>query len=131
MAQASGHTKQKKLHRVPLNQPVVEVLRAMHEHRRTDSAYLFPNLDDKDRPATDLKNFWKGVCARAQLDDLRLHDLRHSFASFLINRGIPLAAIGQLLGHTRDETTQRYAHLADDTLRLATGKMIDVMQGDK
>lgn len=127
----SSHTKQKKLHRIPLNPPVVEVLRRMHECRRNDSAYLFPNLDDLGRPATDLKNFWKGVCKRARLADLRIHDLRHAFASFLINRGVPLEAIGQLLGHTRAETTRRYTHLVDETLREATGRMIDVMPSNE
>jgi integrase len=122
----SAHTKQKKLHRVPLNPPAVEVLRAMRS-QRGDSPYLFPNLDDPQRPATDLKYLWRGLCKRAGLEGLRLHDLRHAFASFLINKGIPLATIGQLLGHTRAETTERYAHLADKVLREATGKMAEVM----
>ena len=77
--------------------------------------------------APDLKTFWRGVRKRAQLGDLRVHDLRHSFASFLINRGVPLAAIGQLLGHTRTQTAERYAHLLDETLQVATGQMSEVM----
>jgi len=53
------------------------------------------------------------------LDDVRLHDLRHSMASDLLSSGAPLAVVGKVLGHTQASTTQRYAHLADDALRIA------------
>jgi integrase len=54
------------------------------------------------------------------LADLRLHDLRHSFASFLVNEGVSLYVVQALLGHANARTTQRYAHLANDTLTDAT-----------
>ena len=52
--------------------------------------------------------------------DLRLHDLRHSFASFLVNEGVSLYVVQALLGHANARTTQRYAHLASDMLTDAT-----------
>jgi len=54
------------------------------------------------------------------LQDLRLHDLRHSFSSFLVNEGVSLYVVQALLGHANARTTQRYAHLASDTLSDAT-----------
>ena len=56
---------------------------------------------------------------RAGLSDLRLHDLRHSFASFLVNKGVSLYVVQGLLGHANTRYTQRYAHLTPDTLRDA------------
>ena len=57
---------------------------------------------------------------RAGLDDLRIHDLRHSFASFLINNGRSLYEVQRILGHSSARMTERYAHLAHDTLLAAT-----------
>ena len=54
------------------------------------------------------------------MTDLRLHDLRHSFASFLVNEGVSLYVVQALLGHANARTTQRYAHLASDTLTDVT-----------
>lgn len=61
-----------------------------------------------------LQSPWERVRAKAGLEDLRLHDLRHSFASFAVAAGASLPMIGKLLGHTQPQTTARYAHLADD-----------------
>jgi integrase len=63
---------------------------------------------------------WGRIRRRAGLEDLRIHDLRHSFASVAAGVGLSLPMIGRLLGHTRAETTLRYAHLADNPLRQAT-----------
>ena len=59
---------------------------------------------------------WDRIRKRADLEDVRLHDLRHSFASFLVNRGKNLYVVQQMLGHANPRTTQRYAHLSTDTL---------------
>lgn len=56
---------------------------------------------------------------KAKLPDLRIHDLRHSAASFMINAGIDLYAVGRILGHADHQSTMRYSHLADDTLLAA------------
>ena len=61
--------------------------------------------------------------ALAELRDVRLHDLRHTYASILASEGISLPQIGALLGHTQPSTTQRYTHLLDDPLRSATNRV--------
>jgi hypothetical protein len=61
------------------------------------------------------------------LDDVRLHDLRHSFASFGVSAGLSLPVIGALLGHKDVSTTQRYAHLANDTARQAANDVAGVV----
>jgi integrase len=63
------------------------------------------------------------------LPDVRLHDLRHSFASFLVNRGVSLYVVQGLLGHAHTRYTQRYAHLTPDTLRDAVEAVGDVIAG--
>lgn len=66
-----------------------------------------------------LPHIWERVRRQAGLEGVRLHDLRHSFASAAANAGTSLLVIGKLLGHTQYATTQRYAHLAADPIRLA------------
>jgi integrase len=63
---------------------------------------------------------WQRICKTAGIEGLRVHDLRHSFASTLASGGASLPLIGALLGHTQPQTTARYAHLFDDPLRRAT-----------
>jgi integrase len=73
-----------------------------------------------ERPRADLKRPWTAVSRRADLDGVRLHDLRHNFASFGAGGGMGLPIIGKLLGHTQPQTTARYAHLHADPLRRAS-----------
>ena len=113
----ASSTKQNRMHRVPLNPQAVTLLRAMKS--KSESVYLFPGQGENGAQ-TDLKHFWGTVRKEAKLPDVRLHDLRHSFASILINRGLNLPTVGALLGHSRPETTDRYSHLLDGTLRAAT-----------
>ena len=72
---------------------------------------------------TDLQHPWRRIRARAELDDVRIHDLRHSFASggLLVGEGLPM--IGKLLGHTQVQTTARYAHLANDPVKSAANRI--------
>jgi Phage integrase family len=82
-------------------------------------SYVVPG-DDPEKPRADLKRPWEAVAKRAGLDGVRLHDLRHTYASFGAGGGLGLPIIGKLLGHTQASTTQRYAHLDADPLRRAS-----------
>jgi integrase len=73
-----------------------------------------------EKPRADLKRPWQTIAKRAGLEGVRLHDLRHTYASFGAGGGWGLPIIGKLLGHTQASTTQRYAHLDNDPLRRAT-----------
>jgi integrase len=73
---------------------------------------------DCTRPVKSLQTHWERIRKRADLDDVRIHDLRHSFASIAAANGASLPLIGKLLGHTTPITTQRYAHLVNDPVRL-------------
>jgi len=76
---------------------------------------LLREFDTRGKPI-NLGEHWAKIRRTAALPDVRLHDLRHSFASVAIAQGIPLATIGKLLGHALPETTARYAHLADEVI---------------
>lgn len=86
--------------------------------------YVFPG-GAGDAPRSDLKRPWKLIRRRAGLQGLRIHDLRHSYASVAAGAGLGLPIIGKLLGHSQPSTTQRYAHLADDPLRQASEKIAE------
>ena len=75
---------------------------------------------ERDKPRSDLQRPWKRITKCAELEGLRLHDLRHSYASVGAASGMGLVTLGKLLGHASVSTTQRYAHLADDPLRRAS-----------
>jgi integrase len=137
----SSHTKQRRLHRVPLSRPAIELLNAMRPSAKSQFVFCGP----EGKPLTDIKRSWISVCKKAGLiervpmrsrsgkpmiDDagnvvlgeqpnVRIHDLRHSFASILVSSGASLPLIGQMLGHTQVQTTQRYAHLFDQPMRDA------------
>lgn len=78
--------------------------------------FLFPSRDGKGH-MRDLKSSWRTLCKAAGLEGVRLHDLRHSFASVAVSRGATLPLIGALLGHSNPTTTARYSHLYDDPQR--------------
>ena len=67
----------------------------------------------------DLEKPWQTIRKAAGLEDVRIHDLRHSFASIAASGGMGLPIIGKMLGHTQAQTTQRYAHLASDPVKAA------------
>ena len=100
---------------IVLNAPALKVLDGL-EHA---ADYVIAGADPR-KPRTDLNKPWEAVRRRAGLDGVRLHDLRHSFASFGAGGGHGLPIIGKLLGHTQAATTQRYAHLDADPLRVAS-----------
>jgi integrase len=110
---------------IALNGQALELLRAI---RRTDNPYIFPSPVN-GKPSASLFFPWDRIRKRAGLADVRLHDLRHSYASFLVNQGISLYVVQGLLGHAHSRTTQRYAHLAHETLLDAAERVSAVVNG--
>jgi site-specific recombinase XerD len=109
-------SKSGKARHVPLS---CGALRVLERRQHVDSEYVFPN-PKTGLPLQHFHNTWDRIRKRAGLPDVRIHDLRHNFASLLINSGRSLYEVQKLLGHADISTTQRYAHLAQDTLRDAT-----------
>lgn len=72
--------------------------------------------------ATDFQHPWRRIRERAGLTGVRIHDLRHTYASNAVSSGMPIQMVGRLLGHTQIQTTMRYAHLADDPVNRAAGE---------
>ena len=101
---------------VHLNPPAVEVLRRLTPVE--GNPYVIPGRR-KGAHMQDLKSAWQKIRDKAGLEDLRLHDLRHSFASVGAGAGLSLPVIGALLGHAQPATTARYAHLASGPLQQA------------
>jgi site-specific recombinase XerD len=91
--------------------------------------YLFPGRDGLRH--LDIKTSWEWVRDAAGLEDVRLHDLRHSFASILVSAGASLPLIGALLGHSNPATTARYAHLFLDPQRAAAERVGEAIMSAK
>ncbi|AIL13458.1 hypothetical protein IM40_08105 [Candidatus Paracaedimonas acanthamoebae] len=112
-------TKQKKKEHLPLSENALQVINQVKQFKKESSLYLFPGKID-GQPLQEIKTFWKKVIKEAGIENVRIHDLRHTHASHLVSSGLSLTIVGKLLGHTQAATTQRYAHLADEPLRQAT-----------
>ena len=115
-------TKQKQHHQVPLSAPALQLLSDIRkrQHPRTD--FVFPSYGRRGH-LVELKTSWRQITKAAGIEGLRVHDLRHSYASQLVSGGASLPLIGALLGHSNPNTTARYAHLFHDPLRAATEKV--------
>jgi integrase len=109
-------TKTGKSRYVPLSQTAVSVISALPKF--AGCPYLLPNPETL-KPFVSIKHGWQKVRRDAGLPDLRIHDLRHSAASFMINGGVDLYAVGKILGHADHKSTMRYSHLANETLMRA------------
>ena len=97
-----------------------EPARAVLDGFERKGRWVFPaSRGDRPRSASWLNRFWTRIRAEAELEDTRLHDLRHTTASLALRRGETVLAIGRLLGHRRAETTMKYIHLADAMVREA------------
>lgn len=123
-------TKQKTEHRVPLSAAAVALLDGIE----STGEFVFPGqIEGQHRQ--EVKKQWENVCAAAGLVDaagektVRMHDLRHTYASVLASAGLSLPIIGALLGHSQPATTARYAHLMDDPLRQATERAAALVAG--
>lgn len=111
---------------VHLNAPALAVLAAVD---REDGNPWVIRGRSAGLPLVNLEKPWRRIRAAAGLDDVRLHDLRHSFASVAVAMGEGLPMIGKLLGHTQAQTTHRYAHLAADPVKAATERVGAALSG--
>ena len=112
---------------MPLSPAAKQVLTALP--RRPDNPWVFPGRVRGTRLRT-LNASWQVVRKEAGLEDVRLHDLRHSFASRALALGESLPMIGKLLGHTQVQTTARYAHLARNSVKVAAVRISDSLEAD-
>jgi integrase len=109
---------------VQLADAAVAVLKGVA--RIEGNGWVLPGRVENGR-LTDLQPFWQRLRARAGLKDVRIHDLRHTFASVAAAEGKSLLMIGKLLGHTQEQTTRRYAHLSGGTVKAAANDVADVI----
>ena len=129
-------TKQKTEHRAPLSAAAVVLLKGIleaapkAEDGSPASLYVFPGRGP-DAPLVGIKGPWEAFRKAAGIEGVRLHDLRHTYASILASAGASLPMIGALLGHTKADTTLRYVHLFDDPLRKMTDEVGHVINGTK
>ncbi|WP_453947749.1 tyrosine-type recombinase/integrase [Bradyrhizobium diazoefficiens] len=86
--------------------------------------YVLPGRKEGDS-VKELKTTWRAIRRKAGLEEVRLHDMRHTFASIAAGAGASLYVIGKLLGHRNPATTQRYAHLANDPMRSVGQQVAD------
>jgi integrase len=147
-------TKQRRMHRVPLSPQAVALLAGMRREGDPDCPHVFRG-NGTGRPVTTVRRLWLAACKSAGLavqvekrdtrgrvvkaangkpvmvwqTTARLHDLRHSYASLLVNSGLSLHIVGGLLGHSKPATTARYSHLQDSVMREATGRVGAIVGG--
>jgi integrase len=95
---------------IPLNQPALDVLASLS--RLKNNPFVLPGLVEGQH-LVNLQKPWRRVRKEAGLEDVRLHELRHSFASISVGLGGTLPVIGRVLGHSQPGTTARYAYVAD------------------
>ena len=105
---------------IPLGAPALSVLKELP--RVSGNPHVLPGSRE-GQPLVNIAKVWRAVRKAAELDDVRLHDLRHSFASVGAASGDSLLVIGKVLGHSDTATTARYAHLADDPLQTAADRI--------
>jgi integrase len=114
----SGHTR-----RIPLNREALEILTAWHARlgKPKGEALVFPGRDGARMRRVDTA--WRSLVKSAGLKNFRLHDTRHHFASRLVQAGVDLYTVKELLGHSEITMTERYSHLAPDNLRAAVDRL--------
>jgi integrase len=115
-------TKQREHHEVPLSAPALQLLANIHRRQHPRAEFVFPS-DGARGHLVELKSGWREITKAAGITGLRVHDLRHSYASQLVSGGATLPLIGALLGHALPSTTARYAHLMRDPLKEATERV--------
>ncbi|MCY4504071.1 MAG: tyrosine-type recombinase/integrase, partial [Alphaproteobacteria bacterium] len=106
--------------RVFLNAPARAILKRQPQ---SGCAYVFPSPKNPERPRSHNLALWHSVRKEAGIEDVRLHDLRHTFASHAVLQGVPLPVVSRLLGHKRPSMTLRYAHVGDKETEAAAERI--------
>ncbi|EEB79330.1 site-specific recombinase, phage integrase family [marine gamma proteobacterium HTCC2148] len=114
------NSKSKKKRSVPLNDVAIGVLDALDTEGKHDRLFV-----GKRGPLTTINKVWFRIRSEAGLEDYRIHDLRHSYASLLVNAGHSLFEVQQALGHSDPKVTMRYAHLSKESLQRAANSASD------
>ena len=117
-------SKSGKSRNIPLSMAAVEMLKQLPKW--SGCPYVIPNPQTL-KPYVSLYEPWHNARTRAGLADVRIHDLRHTAASMLVQANVPIYTVSKILGHTQLKTTERYAHLADDTLLAAADTAASAM----
>ena len=120
-------TKQRKVHRLPISPDVAAIVRLRQSAVYSGCPWLFPG-DVPGQPVKEIRRFWSQIQTEAGIAGVRIHDLRHTFASLLVSGGASLEMIGKLLGHSQMRTTQRYAHMMDSPLRDGVNAVAEMMK---
>ena len=95
--------------------------------RETDSPWVFPSASDSSRPRARHASLWYAIRREAGIEDVRLHDLRHTVASQAVLNGVPLIVAARLLGHRNMRMTMRYAHVGDREIEAAAERVGQVI----
>ena len=119
----AANSKSKRVRSVPLNDIALDALNA----NQSDHEYVFINHRTK-KPYNNIHKTWYRIRNKAGLPHLRAHDLRHSFASLIVNSGESLFTLMRLLGHSTPIMSARYGHLSTKTLQGASNAAGDAIQ---
>ena len=114
------HTKSKKSRRIPINQIVKQILREANlVSGRPEKGLVFQISPTEHGARTWLQRTFKEACSKSGIEGIRFHDLRHTAATRLVEAGIPLHAVAELLGHSSVRMTERYSHPQDSVIKAA------------
>lgn len=123
----ANNTKSKKSRTIPMDQTVKRNIQSLRNYIATNdinTKYVLCN--ERGGRFYDLRKSFNRALARAEITDFRWHDMRHTFASWLVMDGVPLYQVSKLLGHHSVTMTERYAHLSPDNLRDAVSRLPDL-----
>lgn len=114
--------KSQKTRHIPLNSAALSLLRSWEKQRAGDSPLVFPSRDGG--PFDNVRSSWEEALKTAEITGFRWHDLRHTFASLLVMKGVDLNTVRELLGHSDYQMTLRYAHLAPEHKAAAVARLV-------
>jgi integrase len=124
----ASNSKSKRIRSVPLNDSAIDVLSQLDTQAQFDHVFI---NQQTGLPYTTISKVWGRLRRKAGLPHLRIHDLRHQYASFLVNSGRTLYEVQQILGHSDPSVTQRYAHLSTQSLQEAANSASVMIKGGR